>query len=263
MKVSLSLEFLDDLKKTFEKDYNPESCLKMLEFETLKKQGNMSYRIHAKHCVEFENLVRSPYCKNCQNKLPYILALNNIIKSCQKDETEVYNLDTSTENFNLLKSYLPEKGKVGEVDSILYSIVPKERLAMEPLNLNALAKFCKDIFEDEKFVSWSAWVVESGKHEDAPNPHIHAVVKFRNSHNFADRLKRRWKKIFPLEENAIDWKRYDKKKKKMILGTHTKRCFSKAITEEKIRYLDNSKKGEFGEDHTNYIDLGIKGGLSS
>lgn len=257
MKVSLSLGELCDLRKKFQESYKCEECLTQKEYYKFKGCGNQIARIMTRHCVEYDDLVHAPYCKMCKPYLPKILATNRMIKHCQYNSEDFYNLDKSTASFRLLKEHLPEAD--AEVDSFFYSIIPKDRLPIDPLTLNALAKFCKVVFENNKYVRFSRWCVESGKWENKPNPHIHAVVKFQDSANFARFMSNQWKKVMPLEEHTISFSRYNKKLKRNVKGIDIYRCMNAEITGDKIKYLDNSLKGEFGEDHTNYIDLGING----
>lgn len=259
MKVSLSLGELTDLRKKFQETYNPELCEQQKKYED--QWNDHMKTIMCRHCVEYDvSIEYSPYCSNCQDKLPLILTTNDMIKWCKKEKEDFYNLDKSTTAYKLLKDHLPETD--AEVDSFAYSIIPKERLPMEPLTLNALAKFCKAVFENEKHIKFSRWCVESGKWEDNPNPHIHAVVKFSESKNFARFMNNQWRKTFPIPEHTIQFTRYNKKLKRNVKGIDIYRCMNPEITKDKIKYLDNRFKHEFGEDHTNYVDLGINGGIN-
>lgn len=256
MKVSLSLGELVNLRKKFQESYDPEKCETYAEW---KKAKCPMKRIMCQHCVEYELLLLSPYCKNCV-ELPKIYAVNQMEKYCIRENEDFYNLDKSTQEYKILKDHLPEGD--AEVDSFFYSIIPKERLPIDPLTLNAMAKFCKVVFENEKYIKFSRWCVESGKNEDNPNPHIHAVVKFEGSKNFARFMCTEWKRIFPLPEYTIQFSRYSKKLKRNVKGIKIVRCMNTEITGDKIKYLDNGNKDEFGDDHTNYIDLGINGGVN-
>ncbi len=75
-----------------------------------------------------------------------------------------------------------------------------------------------------------------------------------------------WKKAFPLPEYTISFSRYNKKLKRNVKGIDIYRCMNPEITGDKIKYMDNSLKDELdnndGIDHTNYVDLGINGGLN-
>lgn len=282
MKVSLSLEDIQDLKKKFREckktpklisgrwvidvsdGYDPELCL--FKKAWMEEKDVNRLRIMPQHCVEFDYTVYAPYCKYCRDFLPQQFACNKMLDHLQKYGDDFYNLDVSTPMGKLLKPHIDQKmlESKGEVDSYFYSIIPKDRLDMDPLTLNAMAKYCKEIFEDKDRIAWSKWVVESGKHEDKPNPHIHAVVKFRGKpKNFARRMCTVWRKIFPDENHCIDFKRYNKKLKRDVKGIDMYRCMRPDVTSDKIKYLDNNCKHDFGEDHTNFIDLGIKGTLSS
>lgn len=283
MKVSLSSEDIQDLRKKFREcvktpklniegkweidvsdGYDPEKCEMQASWisETTRKK-----RIMTQHCVEFDSETVIPYCKYCRDFLPQQFACDLMLKHMEDNGHDFYNLDLSTPLGKLMKEHIDQKKfeSKGEVDSYFYSIIPKDRLEMDPLTLNAMAKYCKEVFEDKERITWSKWVVESGKHEDNPNPHIHAVVKFRGKpKNFArDRLKQIWKNIFPDENHTIDWKRHSKKLKRDVKGIDMYRCMRPDVTSDKIKYLDNNCKNDFGEDHTNFVDLGINGTLSS
>lgn len=258
MKVSLSLGELTDLRKKFQESYNPEACEQQKRY--YKERCKFNSAIMCRHCVEYDINVYAPYCSSCKDKLPLILACNDMIKYCKREGEDFYNLDKSTDAFKLLKDHLPESD--AEVDSFFYSIIPKERLPIDPLTLNAMAKFCKTVFENQKYIKFSRWAVESGKWEDNPNPHIHAVVKFSDSKNFARYMNTQWRKTFPIPEHTISFSRYNKKLKRNVKGIDIYRCMNAEITKDKIKYLDNGAKHEFGEDHTNYVDLGINGGVN-
>lgn len=195
-------------------------------------------------------------CRNCKQHIPRILTIRTMLGYCNKWD-EAYELDSSSPYYKILKNYLPKI----DTDSLTwYTIVPKERLDMDPLTLNALAKFCKNIFEDTQFVIWSKWVVESGKNRDNPNPHIHALVKFGSSQNFRARMETRWKKIFPRPCDSILWKRKDTTQKcGYSCGIKMDILNNPELRHDKQEYMKNECKGS----HENFIDLGINGGLSS
>lgn len=222
MIVSLSLANLTDLKNTFcfqeveevlindglRNPYMPrvyETRITRVGYDPSKcrwiEHLNIQPEIFSCADVLHDANARETYCRYCKNWIPQIKAIDFMIAYLLKWKDEHYELDGKHPWYKILKDHLPEM----ETDTLCwYSIVPKERLPMEPLNLNALAKFCKDTFENTNFFSWSKWVVESGKHSENPNPHVHALVKFHTSANFARELKTRWKKIFPDHEHRID-----------------------------------------------------------
>ena len=123
MKVSLSLGDLTDLRKKFQESYDCEGCIQQKKFY----EAGCKYKssIMCRHCVEYDINVHAPYCSNCKEKLPLILACNDMIKHCKREREEFYNLDKSTHAFKMLKDHLPETD--AEVDSFFYSIIPKDR----------------------------------------------------------------------------------------------------------------------------------------
>ncbi len=146
MKVSLSLGELIDLRNSFQKRYDCEKCRTQADWIKWMNEGRLHARIAPRHCVEYDDLVRSPYCKYCKDLLPKILETNRMVKICQRDSEDFYNLDKSDSAYKLLKEHLPETD--AEVDSFFYSIIPMKRLSIDPLTLNAMAKFAKDVFEN-------------------------------------------------------------------------------------------------------------------
>lgn len=149
------------------------------------------------------------------------------------------------------------------VDWSYYTICPKSRLGLN--RLDDMKKFVKEFF-DEKFQLYFEelyYVVESGKHEDNPNLHIHFVGKFLKdgSHNFRSRLIKKWNSIFEADYD-ISYKilkkpegkgKSNKKRKEYNEGIKLIKVRTQTILNDKIKYLQNDHKGS----HENFIDLGI------
>lgn len=247
MIVSLSSYVLTNLKNTFETG---------LEHAGECRWSNLCREALRDHNYEF-----GMYCPICHPWIPRIIAVTWMIQYINRYRLETYDLDHTHRFYKLLKDDLPEVNEA-EIDSHFYTFVPKERLPMDPLTLNAIAKFCKIVFENPEVIRWSKWVVESGKHPERPNPHIHACVRFNGSpKNFQrDYIRKEWKKIFPHPDSTFSWKR--KVGNKTYKGIDRYPCQTLRITEDKVRYMSNDHKHQFGDDHTNFVDLGINGGLS-
>ena len=130
----------------------------------------------------------------------------------------------------------------------MYTICPKNRIGISEGEVWKFINFVKKL-ETFDFYEEFVYAVESGKKENSPNLHCHIVLKFKpgGSKNFADRVKKWFKKSFP--DNTVDYcfVRKDKSKNK---GIDCKDILNQEIWEEKIRYLNNKNKHEFGYDHT-------------
>ena len=138
--MSLSLGELIDLREKFQESYDCEKCLRQVEYyAAVAKKDTLLHRIMCRHCIEYEDISLGPYCKNCIELLPKILATNVMITHCKREKVEFYNVDKSTFEYKILKDHLPEKD--AEVDSFFYSIIPKERLPIDPLTLDAMTRF--------------------------------------------------------------------------------------------------------------------------
>ena len=199
-------------------------------------------------------------CKHCKDIVPALVILMEMIRYCEKWNDDYYTLAKSSPYFRHLKEYLP-KDIVNSECMTFYTFVPHDRLAIDGDTLGKMAQFCKDLFENEKHIKWSMWVVESGKHKNKPNPHIHALVKYHpgGSKNYMTRERNKlWQAQFQKACHRLDWKRDDDYK-----GIEYRNLNCKKLQQQKIDYMDNDKKHMFGESHTNFIDLGIRGGLSS
>lgn len=154
--------------------------------------------------------------------------------------------------FLLLYKYL-KKEKVKGLS--FYTICPRQRLPFNESEVMKLEDFCKKFFENEKLFENVKWVVESGKHKDCPNLHIHALISFKKcmGKNFSRVLKSSWARVYPDPQYTID---YNVKGNK---GIHRAPCNTLLIQRDKETYMSNSSKGS----HENFVDLNVSGEFSS
>lgn len=147
-----------------------------------------------------------------------------------------------------------------KVDWVYYTICPRGRMGME--YLPTMKNFVADFFDSrfQLYFQELYYVVESGKHADNPNLHIHFVGKFLTdgSHNFRSRLVDCWNKYFHTEDNLYDIKykipkKSKGKKKEFNEGIKLVKIRNQTLLNDKIRYLTNEYKGT----HMNFTDLGI------
>lgn len=159
-----------------------------------------------------------------------------------------------------LRKYIKKRGNGRETLKGLsfYTIAPKKRLPYSGENISKIHDFAREIFisRAEKYFNEVWFVVESGKHQDNPNLHIHALVEFNKSDKgvsgskfFMRDLVACWKRHFSDPEYRID---YDTGGNK---GIHRKACNTLDIQKESLEYMTNENKGT----HENFTDLGIKG----
>ena len=106
---------------------------------------------------------------------------------------------------------------------------------------------CTTIFNNEKFIRFKeiAYNIETGKHEENPNLHIHALIDFNKSNKNFDRdFKGVWMKEF--KDYGIDFK---KGGKQLFKGKNVN-----DVWYDKLAYLRNDEKSIL---HQNYRDLEI------
>jgi hypothetical protein len=138
----------------------------------------------------------------------------------------------------------PEKKEKGEY-FFTYAVSPKKRIKVVEFEVLKMCRFLEKVFKNKKFYKEYHYQIESGKNENLQNLHFHLVIKFKpeERNNFKRDMVRAWNSMYknnPIDwKNGIKWKRYNK------------------FYEDKLKYLDNSKKNEFGDDHTNYRDLRV------
>lgn len=146
----------------------------------------------------------------------------------------------------IVNKYLPKKKipKDKVEGMVFYSIVPQTRLPFNDGEILKLTRFCEGIFTAKHFTKCS-WVIESGKHENNPNLHIHCLGKLKNK-NFKRMFITRWNKQYDKKYNI----EYDEGNNK---GWHMVPCNTIIIQKDKLKYMDNVNKGT----HENFTDLRI------
>lgn len=149
----------------------------------------------------------------------------------------------------IVNKYLPKEKKEPVEGMIFYSIVPQTRLPFNEGEILKLTRFCEGIFTPKHFTK-CAWVIESGKHENNPNLHIHCLGKLKNK-NFKRMFQTRWNKQYDKKYNI----NYVEKKKdgSENKGWDMKPCNTILIQKDKLKYMDNVFKGS----HENFTDLRI------
>lgn len=136
----------------------------------------------------------------------------------------------------------------------MYSLTPRKRIGTTEVEVEKFMRFVKKLSNCDFYKEF--WFsIESGKHMGKPNLHVHIVLEFKNSGNFADRLHKYFENEFP--GNTLKYK-IKKKNGDINEGVNIKKILNDEIWIEKMNYLNNLKKNEFGEDHTNYIDLSVQ-----
>ncbi len=145
-------------------------------------------------------------------------------------------------SFRELRLDLPEKKTVKGMS--FYTVCPQPRLAYTSENWWRLQSLCEELFTGDiagQYFSSTRWVVESGKHQDAPNLHFHALVSFlpQKSKNFSrDGIMKIWRNYFPDHDISYKQKRKD--------GTYNRgvdrvACNTLQIQDDKLKYLTNSE----------------------
>lgn len=129
-----------------------------------------------------------------------------------------------------------------------YTIVPKERLPFNEVEVMRISSFAEKFFNNSKLFKSAHFCVESGKHENKPNLHIHALILFKKGQgkNFSRSLKSCWNAVYEQKYN-ISYK------EKGNIGIHRVPCNTEQIQLDKESYMSNAHKGS----HENFTDLGI------
>lgn len=135
-----------------------------------------------------------------------------------------------------------------------YTIVPYKRLPFNEGEVSRIRECAKKIFQNKKFIKFSHFCVESGKHKKKPNLHIHCICNFQEgaSKNFARFLQNTWKSFYPEKRYNITYKEIGKNGK-YNTGIDRVPCNTQKIIEDKMNYMENSLKGS----HKNFVDLKI------
>jgi hypothetical protein len=164
----------------------------------------------------------------------------------KKLEDDGHDVSLNKDCINILRKYIKIE-KAPKLEGLtFYTIVPKERLPYNDDQINKLRLFCEKRFVAKNFERCK-WVIESGKHEENPNLHIHCIGRLKNK-NFKREFITQWNKIYDNEYN-ISYSENDNR------GWDKIPCNTAQIQEDKLNYLINSLKGN----HENFIDLKIGG----
>lgn len=138
-----------------------------------------------------------------------------------------------------------------------FTVVPEKRFEYIPDRWWKLDDFCKDILikKGKKYFNDCWYVIESGKHKDSPNLHIHFLADFKigGSKHFKRDFIRLWDRYFTNPIHNIRWERGTN------VGFHRIDCNTKQLQDDKLDYMTNSNKGT----HENFEDLGISGRFSA
>jgi hypothetical protein len=164
----------------------------------------------------------------------------------KKLKAEGSDFPLNKECLNILRKYRKREKDFKLKGLTFYTICPKDRLPFNDDQINKLRMFCEKRFTAKNFERCK-WVIESGKHEENPNLHIHCIGRLRNK-NFKREFITQWNKIYDNEYN-ISYNENDNRGWDMIP------CNTAEIQEDKLNYLKNSLKGN----HENFIDLKIGG----
>ena len=126
-----------------------------------------------------------------------------------------------------------------------YSFTGKSRIPATRENIEKMKLIGYRIFNNDKWKRFNTvyWNIETGKHEDAPNLHIHALIDFEKSNKNFDRdMTAAW--VVHFKSYGLD---FAKGGKQMYKGNAVEK-----IWEDKKNYLLNDEKGIL---HQNFKDL--------
>lgn len=144
-----------------------------------------------------------------------------------------------------------------------YTIMPRNRIGISEGEVAKMAGFAKKFFT-EKYFEKCWWILESGKHKDKPNLHIHLLCRFAKhptavtkagvpvsmSKSFVRNMKTAWNHIYDQQYDIG----YDINGNR---GVDCKACNTAEIQKDKLAYMCNDQKGT----HENFVDLKVKGGF--
>lgn len=125
-----------------------------------------------------------------------------------------------------------------------FTATGKDRIDVNDENICKMYELNKKLFNNDNYKRFHkvCWNIETGKHEDRPNLHTHALIVFDSTNkNFKRDYSNSFKKVFKKEGVDIDIKMFG------FLG-------NQGIYQDKLEYLQNVKKSIL---HKNYKDLEI------
>ena len=123
------------------------------------------------------------------------------------------------------------------------TITGKKRIEDNENTILKMKSFCEDVFSNESYRRYEkvTYNIETGKHENNPNLHVHALIIFEHStKNFKRDCISRFNKYFKDYGIDIDMKRF---------AIHLEKIYN-----DKLNYLNNVDKSIL---HQNYRDLEI------
>lgn len=147
--------------------------------------------------------------------------------------------------------YIPEK-KLKRF--YFLTLTGKDRIPDTSDNIDKMTAFGKTLFSNENYKRFHnvKWNIETGKHKENPNLHIHAVIWFENSNKNFHSLKPKGR-----SDVRNNWLQYFKQYG-LDYGKDSYQSFSgskvKEIFDDKCDYLTNKDKCIL---HKNYRDLQI------
>jgi len=204
---------------------------------------------------------------NCSKSAPYLAKLHTEDEINLDDINEeysfsyfinkVWNYHEHLDSYGEYKRYIEKLDKKyhneGYKGYTFITIAPDKfsnrNIEYTEENFIQMIKFCKAQFSEYTY-DYYYWVIESGKDENAPHLHIHALIKLKKgkSKHHKRNLECLWKKFFKhgfyTEKNGS--RDYDSH------NLNTKECYDK-----KVNYMINDRKGT----HMNFEDLSNRGGV--
>ena len=164
-----------------------------------------------------------------------------------EDENRNKWYHTGWNNPKLFNVWFNIKEKKKHERFYFYTFTGNKRIPDTSDNIDKMRHICTTIFNNEKFIRFKeiAYNIETGKHEENPNLHIHALIDFNKSNKNFDRdFKGVWMKEF--KDYGIDFK---KGGKQLFKGKNVN-----DVWYDKLAYLRNDEKSIL---HQNYRDLEI------
>lgn len=179
------------------------------------------------------------------------LEFEKLRKLCPLDYLEEKNCNywfyTGWNNPKLFYIWFNRKEKKKHERFYFYTFTGNKRIPDTSDNIEKMKHICDTIFNNEKFIRFKeiAYNIETGKHEENSNLHIHALIDFNKTNKNFDRdFKGVWMKEF--KDYGID---FNNGGKQLFKGKNVN-----DIWYDKLTYLSNKDKSVL---HQNYRDTGI------
>lgn len=152
---------------------------------------------------------------------------------------ELYLIYSSYEEY--MKAYNKKLNKFKGWSFITLSPDHKMR-GFDYKDFEALKNWCNNWFSPKIYKEY-IWVIESGKHADAPHLHVHFLCQINNSKKHKSNLIKNWNSSFPNNKLIGD-------------DYFLIKCNTQEIVDDKFKYMKNEYKGS----HMNFEDLSLLGG---